>query len=171
MPGGSGFNRSVCVQELKFNDDGTIEQMNMTSGIKDALKEMSPYRKTEAETIAWSEGFKAKSNEVVGNFVTAMKDGAYIQVKAVDFGDISPSSITARIGSVHNNNVSMEVRADAKDGKLLATLNVPITGGDDRWKLVKAEVEEITGVHDLYFIVKGKATTQLMYFDYWMFKR
>lgn len=171
LPGGSGFNRSVCVQELKFNDDGTIEQMNMASGIKDALKEMNPYRKTEAETIAWSEGFKAKSNEVVGNFVTAMKDKAYIQVKAVDFGDISPSSITARIGSVHNNNVSMEVRADAKDGKLLATLNVPITGGDDRWKLVKAEVEEITGVHDLYFIVKGKATTQLMYFDYWMFKR
>ncbi len=171
LPGGSGFNRSVCVQELKFNDDGTIEQMNMTSGIEKPLKAMSPYRKTEAETIAWSEGFKAKSNEVVGNFVTAMKDGAYIQVKAVDFGKKTPGFITARVGSVHNNNVLMEVRADATDGKLLATLDVPLTGGDDRWKLVTSKVENITGVHDLFFIVKGRATTQLMFFDYWMFSK
>ena len=171
LPGGSGFNRSVCVQELEFNEDGSIDQVNMTSGIGEALKTLSPYRKTEAETIAWSEGFKAKSNEVVGNFVTAMKDGAYIQVKAVDFGETSPVSITARVGSVHNNNVSLEVRADAKDGKLLANLEVPLTGGDDRWKLVKSEVEEITGVHDLFFVVKGPAPTQLMFFDYWLFSR
>ena len=171
LPGGSGFTRSVCVQELKFNSDGTIEQMNMTSGIKEALKKLNPYRKTEAETIAWSEGFKAQSNDVVGNFVTAMKDGAYIKVKAVDFGKTSPKSVTTRIGSIHNNNVSMEIRIDSKDGKLLATLDVPLTGGNDRWKLVTAEVEELTGVHDLFFVVKGKAPTQLMYFDYWMFSK
>ncbi|MCP9199096.1 glycoside hydrolase family 43 protein [Gramella sp. GC03-9] len=171
LPGGSGFNRSVCVQEIEFNEDGSIDQVNMTSGIGEALKTLSPYRKTEAETIAWSEGFKAKSNEVVGNFVTAMKDGAYIKVKAVDFGETSPVSITARVGSVHNNNVSLEVRADARDGKLLATLDVPLTGGDDRWKLVKSEVEEITGVRDLFFVVKGPAPTQLMFFDYWLFSR
>ena len=171
LPGGSGFNRSVCVQQVKFNDDGTIEQMKMTDGIKNGLKNLNPYRKTEAETIAWSEGMKAKKNKEVGNFVTAKKDGAYIQVKQVDFGETSPSKFTARVGTTHNSGVTMEVHADSKDGQLLATIKVPLTGGDDRWAVVTSEVEKITGVHDLYFIARGKAPMNIMYFDYWMFSK
>jgi len=171
LPGGSGFTRSVCVQQVKFNDNGTIEQLKMTEGIEAGLKNLNPYRKTEAETIAWSEGMKAKNNEGVGNFVTAIKNDAYIKVKQVNFGESGPSNFTARLGTTHNSNVSMEVRADAKDGKLLATVNVPLTGGDDRWALVSAEVEKISGIHDLYFICKGKAPFKIMYFDYWMFSK
>ena len=37
LPGGGGFTRSVAVEELKFNADGSIPQLNMTEGISKGL--------------------------------------------------------------------------------------------------------------------------------------
>ena len=53
LPGGGGFNRSVCVEELKFNKDGSIPQLKMTEGITKGITTLNPYVKTEAETIAF----------------------------------------------------------------------------------------------------------------------
>ncbi|WP_215224627.1 glycoside hydrolase family 43 protein [Echinicola shivajiensis] len=169
LPGGGGFTRSVCVDEVKFKEDGTIVPMTMTAGITKSLGTINPYIKNEAETIAWSEGVKANKNEVVGNFIIATKNEAYIQVKQVDFRDKGPAEFTARVGTVHNGNVSIEIRLDSIDGALLSTVNVPLTGGDDRWSLVSTEVKQVEGVHDLYFVFKGKAPNNILYFDYWRF--
>lgn len=171
LPGGHGFNRSVCVDEVKFNNDGTIQPMKMTEGIRKGLETLSPYRKTEAETIAFSEGVKASQNKEVGVFVNAMQNNSYSKVKGVDFGNQGPSRFTARVGTTHNGGVTMEVRVDNPDGKLLGTLRVPLTGGDDRWTLVSIDVAEVVGVHDLYFVYKGEKPGRIMYFDYWMFSK
>ena len=170
LPGGGGFTRSVCVEEAKFNKDGTIVPMNMTSGIKESLKPLNPYVKNEAETIAWSEGVKSMENNVVGNFVTANYNNSFIKVKTVDFRKEGASKFIARVGTTHNGNVSMEVRLDSKDGQLIGTINVPMTGGNDRWALRTIDVKEVSGIHDLYFVFKGKAANQIMFFDYWMFQ-
>lgn len=60
----------------------------------------------------------------------------------------------------------MEVRLDGLDGQVLAT-SVPRTGGSDRWRIMEEQIPQVTGVHDLYFIFKGKAPKDLAYFDYW----
>lgn len=170
LPGGGGFTRSVCVQKAEFNKDGTLVPMKMTAGIEKGLETLNPYRKTEAETMAFSEGMKASQNKEVGVFVNAMKDGAYIKVKDVDFRKEGASKFTARLGTTHNGGVTLEVRLDSPQGNLLTTVNVPMTGGDNRWALVSSDVAKVSGVHDLYFICKGKKPGRLMYFDYWMFK-
>lgn len=169
LPGGSGFTRSVCVEKVVFNADGSIQPMKMTEGIREGLTALNPYRKNEAETMAFSEGMKSAKNGEVGVFVNAMRDGAYIKVKGVDFRSQGASDIIARVGTTHNGGVTLEVRADGLQGKLLATLQVPMTGWDDRWALVTSKVEAISGVHDLYFICKGDKPGRVMYFDYWMF--
>ena len=172
LPGGSGFTRSVAVEKADFNDQGAIVQMKMTDGIKEALQTLNPFVKNEAETIAWSENVKAKENEVVGIYVTAENQNAYIQVREVDFQKTSPVKFTARVGTVHNGNVSLEVRLDSKEGKKIADIEVPLTGGEDRWELVTSEIsEKVTGVHDVYFVFKGKAPSKILHFDYWMFSR
>ncbi|KDN54372.1 glycoside hydrolase family 43 protein [Flavobacterium seoulense] len=167
LPGGGGFNRSVCVEEVKFNKDGTIVQMNMTEGIKQSLVPLNPYIKTEAETIAWSEGVKSFKNNVVENFITAQYNDAYTKVKEVDFRKEGASKFTARLGTTHNSNVTMEIRLDSKDGELLGTVKVPMTGGDDRWSIQTIDIKKVFGIHDVYFIFKGKAKNDIMYFDYW----
>jgi hypothetical protein len=171
LPGGNGFNRSVCVQELKFNKDGTIVQMDMNDGVKKALSTINPFVKNEAETIAWSEHVKSMKNDVVGVFITAMENDAYTMVKNVDFSKDGATKFKARVGTTHNSDVTFEIRLDGKDGKLLTTLRVPLTGGNDRWELVGSEIEKVTGTHDVYFIFKGKAATKIMFFDYWMFSK
>ena len=169
LPGGDGFNRSVCVVPLKFNADGSIPVVEMDDrGIQKGLATLCPYRKTEAETIAWSEGMKSYSTPQVGVFVTAVRDGAYIRVRDVDFSK-GASKFIARLGTTHNAEIRMEVRLDGKDGQLLANIKVPRTGGSDRWRLVEAEVSDVKGVHDVYFTFNGKAPKDLAYFDWWMF--
>lgn len=171
LPGGGGFNRSVCVEEVKFNKEGSIIQMNMTEGIKTALETLNPFVKTEAETIAWSEGVKSMKNDVVGNFITAKYNNAYTYVKEVDFRKEGASKFTARIGTTHNSNVTMEIRLDSKEGELLGTINVPMTGGNDRWSLQTIDIKKVSGIHDLYFVFKGKDKLNIMYFDYWKFSK
>jgi beta-xylosidase len=169
LPGGSGFTRSVAVEQMIFNKDGSIKQMEMTDGIEEALKTLNPYVKNEAETIAWSEGIKSRENEFVGNFIVATRNNAFSNVQELDFREHGASQFTARVGTTHNGDVSMEIRLDAVDGELIATIEVPLTGGSDRWELVTTEVEKVTGIHDVYFVFKGKASSEILYFDYWMF--
>ncbi|GGE51957.1 endo-1,4-beta-xylanase [Pedobacter psychrotolerans] len=171
LPGGNGFNRSVAVQEMNFKKDGSIAPMKMTDGIAKPLQNLNPYQKVEAETIAWSENVKASENKNVGVFVTAKKNLAYTKVKSVDFGAAGALKFTARVGTTHNSDVSMEVHADGLNGPLLSTVKVPLTGGNNRWAVVSNTVSKITGIHDLYFVFKGKAETDVAFFDYWMFTK
>ncbi len=171
LPGGNGFNRSVAVQEINFKKDGSIAPMKMTDGIAQPLQSLNPYQKVEAETIAWSENVKASENKNVGVFVTAKKNLAYTKVKSVDFGAAGALKFTARVGTTHNSDVSMEVHADGLNGPLLSTIKVPLTGGNNRWAVVSNTASEITGIHDLYFVFKGKVETDLAFFDYWMFTK
>jgi arabinoxylan arabinofuranohydrolase len=169
LPGGGGFTRSVCVEEVKFNKDGTIQPMKMTDGISEGLATLNPYIKNEAETMAWSEDVKSMQNDVVGVFITALRKDAYTKVGDVDFRRDGPSKFTARLGTTHNGGISMEIRIDSLDGELIGTVEVPLTGGDDRWALRTINVQKVTGVHDVYFVFKGKAPGKIMYFDYWRF--
>ena len=171
LPGGGGFTRSVCVDELKFNKDGSISPHKMTKeGITKGLSTFNPYRKNEAETIAWSEGVKSAQNKQVGVFITATKDGSYTKVRDVDFGKIGTSKIVTRVGTVHND-VKIEVRIGSLNGKLAGTINVPRTGGKDRWSLVSTDIENIDGIHDLFFVFKGRGVGELLFFDYWKFAK
>ena len=170
LPGGGGFTRSVCVQELAFNPDGSIPELKMSKeAIEKGLKTLNPYVKNEAETMAWSEGVKAMQNEQVGVFVTAMRDGSYTKVKGVDFRDKGARKFFARVGTTHNDRVTMEVRLDGVEGELVCTVRAARTGGNDRWSLASADVSNVKGVHDVYFVFKGRARTDLMFFDYWRF--
>ncbi|RNI26823.1 glycoside hydrolase family 43 protein [Rufibacter latericius] len=169
LPGGGGFTRSVAVEEVAFKKDGTIQPLKMTKGITKGLAPVNPFVKNEAETMAWSEGVKSGQNANVGVFVTALRDGAYTKVKDVDFRKTGASKLTARLGTTHNGNVTMEVRLGSVEGELIGTVNVPLTGGNDRWALVSTDVKKVTGVHDVYFVFKGKAATNILFFDYWRF--
>jgi hypothetical protein len=171
LPGGGGFNRSVAVEEAEFNKDGTLKPMKMTAGIAKSLTTLNPYIINQAETIAWSKDVKASQNAEVGVFVTAKKSDAYIKVRDVDFGKIGPTKFVARVGTTHNAPISMEVRLDSPEGESLGTIKIPRTGGNDRWSLVSTAIPKIAGVHDLYFVFKGKVETDLMYFDYWRFSK
>ena len=64
----------------------------------------------------------------------------------------------------------MELRIDGRDGEVIGTLRIPYTGEWENWGEFATDVKSVTGVHDLYFVCKGKKPHELFNFDYWCFK-
>ncbi|GAB3027912.1 glycoside hydrolase family 43 protein [Niabella terrae] len=168
LPGGSGFTRSICVQEMKFNKDGAIIPMKMKPGIAAALVPLNPYQKTEAETISFSEHVITAFSQEAGVFITAVGDGAYTKVRSVDFGKTGASVIKLRAATSHNSHVEIEMRLNSVDGPLIGTVSVPNTGGSDHWAICSMPVRALTGIRDICFVFRGKAAADILHFDYWM---
>src|SRR5450755_2049623 len=111
LPGGGGFHRSVCVDELKFNPDGSVVQMNMTKEGAPPVATLDPYKRVEAETIAWESGVETAKTNNVGVYVTGIHDGSCIEVCHVDFNDKSAAKFTASMASAADG-ASVELRLD-----------------------------------------------------------
>ena len=172
LPGGGGFHRSICVDEMKFNPDGSVVQMTMTKQGAAPVATLNPYQRVEAETIAWESGVKTAQNGTVGVYVTDIHDGACIKVCAVDFGDKGASKFLASVAGVTNGS-AIELRLDGPSGDLIGTLKVKPTGALDTWKSQSCRVKGAKGMHDLYlkFIGNIGNSSPLMNFDWWKFNK
>lgn len=169
LPGGHSYCRSVCVEEFRYTPNGEIPAMHMTdAGITEAVGRLNPYIRTEAETIAWSEGVTTRTDAVRGVYVTDVHHGDYIKVREVDFGVKGASLFTACASSRYFGG-QIELRIDGLEGEVLGTLDIPYTGEWENWQEFKTQVKSVTGVHDLYLVFKGKQPHALFNLDWWRF--
>lgn len=173
--------RSVCVEKILYNADGTIQKLPFwsTTGVKQ-LGTLNPYHKVEAETIAFSEGVKTaaatewernipwdKGKKIADRiFVTSIHNGDYIKVQGVDFSK-GASSVNASIAALYGGKI--EIHSDKINGPLLGIINVNDSGKGDSWETFSAPVKNVKGIHDLYFVFKGEK--DLFNFDYWQFNK
>lgn len=167
LPGGGGYGRSVAVEEFTYNEDGSFPTILPTDeGVK-PVGVFNPFRKVEAETMAFSRGLKTEQNNKVGVYVTDIHNGDYIKLQAVDFGRMFPRTFTARVASGLRGG-AIEVRVDSLKGQLLTRMEVPGTGGWEEWQTLVADIKsKVVGVHDLYFSFTGRKGPHLMNFDWW----
>ncbi|WP_069658509.1 family 43 glycosylhydrolase [Arcticibacter eurypsychrophilus] len=167
LPGGGGFNRSVCVDELSFNADGSVREVAPTAGIKKAAGSINPFMRVEAETIAWEVGVETAGDPVKGVYVTEIDHGDYIKVRNVDFGNGAKTfeaSVAVDLGG------KIEIRLDSLNGKVAGICVVKNSGGLQNWNTRTSRVTGISGIHDVYFVFKG-GEGQLFDFDWWRFKK
>ena len=160
--------RSVCVEEFKYNPDGTIPELPWWSetGVNQ-VGSLSPFKRIEAETINWSEGVSTLNNSDKNQmYITDISNNDFIKVKGVDFAKGAKKFEASIAGSSDGN---IEIRIDDKAGELLGTLNVKSTGGDQAWKTMACSLKSIKGKHDVYFIFKGDKEN-LFNFDWWQLK-
>src|SRR5450759_264604 len=168
LPGGGGFKRSVCIEPFEFNSDGTIPLFIPTKeGVRESASNLNPFKKVEAETIAWEEGIETAKDEKTGVYVTGISNGDYIKVRSVDFGG-GAKRFEASIASVSPGG-KIEIHIDGKDGSLLGTLDVINTGNTQSWKALSCKGRKINGVHDIYLVFKGNEG-DLFNFDWWKLK-
>ena len=153
---------------MKYNPDGTIQELPWWyegTPVK-AAENLNPYRRVEAETIAWGEGLETERNYKVGVYVTSVHNNDYIQVKSVDFkkgaGKFEISAMPLKGGKI-------EIRLDGREGNLLGTCEIA-SSSQEEWKTFTTTVEKVKGVHDLYFIFRG-GEGELFNLDYWTFKK
>lgn len=164
--------RSVCLAELKYNADGTIPKLpwwggGMPSGPGVAqVGTFDPYRRVEAETIAWSKGVKTETSSEGGMAVSAIESGDFIKIKGIEFG-AGAQSFDARVASATSGG-SIELRLDSTKGKLVGTCAVTGTGGWQTWTTKSCQVSGAAGVHDLFLVFTG-GSGSLFNFDWWRF--
>lgn len=175
--------RSVTVAKFDYNPDGTIPNVPWwdNRGVEQ-LGHLDPYRRVEAETIAWTSrvkrdwdrpfdwapGVRTAAGPGNGMHVTDIVDHTYIKVAGVDFGANGPSRFAASVASGAQGG-DIEIRLASERGKLIGKLSVPGTGGWQRWRTVETVVEGASGVHDLFFVFKGKGRDPMFNVDYWQF--
>lgn len=170
LPGGGGFARSIAVEEFKYNPDGTIPTILPTrEGVK-PLGYFSPLGRHEAETMAWSKGVTTRQADDTGVYVSDIHNGDYLMLKNVNFGSGHPKTFGASVASGRRGG-RIEVRTDSLTGPVIAVLDVPATGGWEKWRYLETAAKaEVPGVHDIYFLFTGRKGPELFNFDYWIFK-
>jgi arabinoxylan arabinofuranohydrolase len=168
LAGGGGFTRSVCVDEMQFNANGTVQRVAPTKGIGKAVGKLDPFSRVEAETIAWEEGIETAHDPVTGIFVTAIEEADYIKIRNVDCKN-GAASFEASV-ACGTDGGKIEIRTGSADGKLIGTCPVPNTGGERRWKTISCKIENAKGIQDLCLVFRGNGQS-LFNFDWWKFSR
>ncbi len=166
LPDGGSYHRSVCIEQFKYNSDGTIPTIAMTKNGPTQIGNLNPYVKNEAETICWESGIETEKCSEGGMDVGNIENGDYIKVKGVDFGS-GATSFDARVASATNGG-NIELRLDSPTGTLIGTCAVEGTGGWQTWADKSCKITGATGIHDLYLKFTG-GSGYLLNVNWWKF--
>ena len=165
---GDGYHRSVCLEEFKYNSDGSFPTIAQTSAGPQAIANLNPFLQTEAETIDWESGVQTEATSDTGGGmdVTAIDNGDYIKIRSVDFG-AGATSFDARVAS-NGSGGNIELHLDSLTGTQIGTCAVSGTGGAQTWSTKSCSVTSTTGVHDLFLKFTGSGSN-LFNFNWWRF--
>jgi hypothetical protein len=174
--------RSVSVAKFSYNADGTIPNLHWWDRASaPQIGTLDPYRRVEAETIAWTSrvkrdrdrpyawapGVTTVQDDRVGVYVTGTADRSYIKIASVDFGSRGAKAYHAQVA--HGTlGAAIELRLDRTDGRTIGTLPVSDAG---EWQEKTTVVSGASGVHDLYLIFRGGGAPSLVDMDAWWFER
>jgi len=161
--------RSVSAFPMTFNADGTIVESPYFKDVKvEQIENFNPYRRVEAETMAWGFGLKTTKRAIEDIYVTDVDNGEYIQLKGVDFGAAASHTYTVSAASTVGGTI--EIHIDSATGKKIGAVAIKSTGGEENFKEFTTKVSSVSGVHDLYFVFKGAKGKKLFNLDWWQMK-
>ena len=156
---GSKFSRRVCVEPITFNDDGGIDEVEMTTqgawGPLPATRKIDAYRACLLSGTVRSASIpRQREGDDYVERLTSIHNGDWAAYKYLDFGE-GVQGFAATLGSLAVGS-QIEVRVDSQDGPLVCTCDVPITGGWNVWERATASLEtSVTGVHAVYLVFQG----------------
>jgi Glycosyl hydrolases family 43/Carbohydrate binding module (family 6) len=153
-------NRSVRIDSLFFNSDGTIRKVIPTFrgvGVTSALKNIEIDRYSRKSETGVSIAFLDTLNTFKGWETILGKQNAWISYNAVDFGSKNLKSV--RIKALSQVGGTLQIRLDKVDGILLAEVKVPEGTG---WKTVNAGLLKFQkGIHNLVVVLKDNNPVEI----------
>ena len=163
--------RCCMAAEMTYNADGTIKELPYFQDCKlEQVGTFNPFRRVEAETMAWGYGLKTTRENPSGPwnptlFVTDIDDGEYILVKGVDFGKGANELLASCSSQMFGGR--MEIRLDATDGWKAGEIDIPNT--KFKYETFRTRLTKCEGVHAVYFVFKSNSMQKknLFNFDWW----
>lgn len=166
--------RSPHINKIEYNENGHIKNIIANMDGAPQVANLDPYKRVEAETIAWHAGISTENSKTPGNIVksinqniTDINNGDWLALSKVDFGEYGAKAFEVNIASTVGGTI--EIHLDSLDGEIIGTLDVTPTGGEQQWKVLKTDVKHTSGVHNLFFKFCGRSEENLFNIDHWKF--
>ncbi len=168
-----GYHRSVSVDEMFYNNDGTIKTVTVTDEGPKQIENFDPYDWYPALTSSKQKGIRSRSNFVQGKkaehvLIPLSSKESWIRVSGVDFGTAA-TGFTVEASSAADGN-KIEIRTGSATGTLAGTCTLKNTGNKNTYAENKCEVEGLKGiVNQLFLVFKGNQDST-MYVKAWGFE-
>lgn len=148
-------NRSIRIDSLSFNTDGTIKLVQPTFrgvGLTKASGKIQIDRYSKISDKGVSVAFIDTTNRFKGWKTQFSSAGAWLQYNSVDFGSKALRSMQVMAAS--SKGGLLEVRTGSPSGAVIARVQIPKTSS---WKLIEKKVDvPKTGVQHLFVSLKGE---------------
>ncbi len=150
---------------VKYKDQGGDPVGSLTREKTITLR----HPKVEAES--YDERYQCRPrqpSETNYAFVSDMRDSSYFAFENFDLKNVD--GLQARVAA-NEAGLTLQVRLDAVDGKVIAEAAVPATGSNAGWANINLAIQQSpSGVHTLYFVTQGssagaKAAVDWIYFQ------
>ncbi|HEY3371111.1 MAG TPA: family 43 glycosylhydrolase [Prolixibacteraceae bacterium] len=149
-------NRSISIDSLFFNTDGSIRKVIPTYrgvGLTSAMENIQLDRYSKLSKDGASIAFIDTVNTFAGWKTILKAPEAWVQYNSVDFGTKKLKSLEVKALSANGGTV--QIHLDQVDGPLLAEITIPKAGD---WKTTEAKVSKPPkGVHTLFVVSKAAA--------------
>jgi hypothetical protein len=146
-------NRSIRIDSLFFNPDGTIMKVTPTfrgMGVTSALQKIEIDRYSHLSPTGASVAFMDTTNTFNGWKTILSKQNAWITYNAVDFGSKKIKSV--QVKAMSQTGGTLQVRLNKADGILLAEVNIP---KGTAWNTVSARMSKYQkGINNLVVVLK-----------------
>ncbi len=146
-------NRSVRIDSLFFNENGTIKKVIPTLrgvGVTLASEEIQLDRYSARSDTSVRISFNNSENAFEGWKTTFEKSGSWIQYNSVDFDNSGYNKVQIKTVSVTGSK--LQIRLDKTDGPLLAELTISENAS---WNVPDFDISDInSGIHNLVIIHK-----------------
>ena len=146
-------NRSICVDSMFFNPDGTIQKVVPTlRGVGQTLasQKIEIDRFSQKSDSGSSIEFIDSTNTFNGWKTILDNQNAWIQYNAVDFGNKKLKNV--EIKAMSDAGSIVQIRLDKVDGTILSEVEIP---KGTEWKVIEAKVKDYqSGVHNLVVTLK-----------------
>ena len=180
--------RSVSASEIVYLEDGTIPEIPywLDQHPLKQLQWLNPYRRVEAETMAWGYGLKSakmgipntgvvndmpESTGKCNMYIYDIDDGEYIRLRGVDFGKGAKQFM---VSAAATGTCTVTLRLDAANGPVIGKVSIRPTASSlqpctaSLFRLFTAKVQDAYSVRDLFLCFDD--VTGDVRLDYWMFK-
>ncbi|MGN1265071.1 MAG: family 43 glycosylhydrolase [Muribaculaceae bacterium] len=171
---GTSSMRKVCVEPIRFNDDGTIQEVEMTTqgvgGAIDPLMRMDAARACELSgnlTVRC----RRPDDDIPVEYLSGIRHGDYAVWRYYDFDKNPIEGFMCKTwGNTHD--ATIEIRLDTPQGKLLGTCRIGAMTDEVAYEIHEAKVAKANGVHALVFVFRsasGTADSDLMNLEWFRF--
>ena len=161
-PYSPGFdkNRSVCIDSLFFNEDGTIRKVIPTNrgvGITSALDKIEIDRYSQISPSGASVAFIDTTSTFKGWKAILSNENSWITYNAVDFGKNKFRNVLVR--AVSKTGGLLQIKLISPEGPAIAQVKIP---AGNEWNTIIASVKgQKPGVWDLVIMLKGNAPVEI----------